>query len=71
MPETWQNLTLLMITMMGIGVLTFLGFTLTQKGSILLTWMWMIFFAIVSGIVMLVLFVTPTQRKKQSRTTMD
>ena len=67
MPDYWQYLTVLLMIMIGVGVVTLLWVTQAQKISLLLTWLWMILFTIVSGIVMLVLFLTPNQRKKQPR----
>ena len=70
MSDPWQNLTPNLITMLGLGGVILFVFTLAynlwKNSSVLLTWMWMVLFAIGTGIVMLVLLF-PYQRKSHPR----
>ena len=70
MSDPWQKLTLNLITMLGLGAVILLVFimayNLWKNSSVLLTWMWMVLFAIGTGIVMLVLLF-PFQRKSHPR----
>jgi O-antigen/teichoic acid export membrane protein len=70
MSDPWQNLTPNLITMLGLGAVILLVFTMAyslwKNSSVLLTWMWMVLFAIGTGIVMLVLLFL-FQRKSHPR----
>jgi hypothetical protein len=60
----------LLILMLGFGLAALLSAPFShwwqKHSSVATTWMWLILFTIISGIVMLVLFLLPFQRKHNS-----